>query len=351
MVKTNPLRRQHDSPKKNRLIGIYKATKNIAAAARIENMPYSTARKIVLKYNKTGSTSNYPRSGRPAIVDDRLRRRIIREVTSNRWKPFSKIANQMNLPVGPDTVRKVMAQAGYHRRLARKVPYLSYIHRRCRRIWALSIQHWTRRHFCRIIFSDECYIYLGDKNYRIYVTRRPNEVYREDCLVPTFKQSSIRIMVWGCIMDGRKGPLVVLEYPGGKGGGMTAKRYQEQVLNGPLKAFHAEVSEKIGKIFFQQDNAPSHNSKSTLACLQQANITLFPHPPSSPDLNPIEPVWHELKAILRALPHTPTSVAELCAAVHAAWDSLSLEVINKHVGTMEQRVQAVLAACGGHTGY
>ena len=41
----------------------------------------------------------------------------------------------------------------------------------------------------------------------------------------TFKQSSIRVMVWGCIMNGQKGPLVVLEYPGGKGGGMNSSRY------------------------------------------------------------------------------------------------------------------------------
>jgi len=28
-------------------------------------------------------------------------------------------------------------------------------------------------------------------------------------------------MVWGYIMNGRKEPLLVLEYPGGKGGGMN----------------------------------------------------------------------------------------------------------------------------------
>ena len=58
------------------------------------------------------------------------------------------------------------------------------------------------------------------------------EEYLDECLVPTFKQLPVHIMVWGCIMEGRKGPLVVLEYPGGKGGGMNSKRYCEQVLEG-----------------------------------------------------------------------------------------------------------------------
>ena len=47
----------------------------------------------------------------------------------------------------------------------------------------------------RKIFSDECYVYLGDRHGRIFVTRRPDEEYDEECLVPTFKQSSVCIMV------------------------------------------------------------------------------------------------------------------------------------------------------------
>jgi hypothetical protein len=83
--------------------------------------------------------------------------------------------------------------------------------------------------------SDECYMYLGDKSGQLYVTRHKDKAYREDCCVPVFKQSSLCVMVWECINLGWKGPLVVLEYPGGKGGGMTAARYCEQVLEVYLK--------------------------------------------------------------------------------------------------------------------
>jgi hypothetical protein len=46
-------------------------------------------------------------------------------------------------------------------------------------------------------------------------------------------------MTWGCIAEGQKGPLVVVEYPGGKGGGMNSesKRYQEQVLGAVFFGF------------------------------------------------------------------------------------------------------------------
>jgi len=76
---------------------------------------------------------------------------------------------------------------------------------------------------------------LGDDRGRIYITRSADEEYNEECLVPTFKQSSVHIMIWGCIMKGKKDLLVVLNYPGCKGDGMNSKRYQEQVLDSVLR--------------------------------------------------------------------------------------------------------------------
>ncbi|KAF9470357.1 hypothetical protein BDN70DRAFT_761971, partial [Pholiota conissans] len=90
------------------------------------------------------------------------------------------------------------------------------------------------------------------------ITCRPDEEFLEECMVPTFKPSPICVMIWAAIMRDQKGPLVVLEYPGGKGGGMNSKRYQEQVLEHVLKGFHTEMTKECGKVYFQQDNAPSH---------------------------------------------------------------------------------------------
>ena len=89
-----------------------------------------------------------------------------------------------------------------------------------------------------VIWSDECYVYIGDSKCTVWVTWTPEEKFDENCLVPTFKQSSIQVMVWGCIMEGKKGLLMVLDYPRGRGGEIMVKRYQEQVLNGLLHDFY-----------------------------------------------------------------------------------------------------------------
>jgi hypothetical protein len=149
--------------------------------------------------------------------------------------------------------------------------------------------------------------------FTLHASRMKN--YLDECLVPTFKQSPMCVIVWGCILNGRKGPLIVLEYPGGKGGGMNMKRYCEQVLEGALLDFYTEMNQERGYIQFQQDNASCHTSKSMKNWFANHSILLLFHPPNSPDLLPIEPVWHELKKIIHGLPQLPTTVDALKSAV------------------------------------
>jgi hypothetical protein len=51
------------------------------------------------------------------------------------------------------------------------------------------------------------------------------------------------------------------------------------------------------------------------------------HPPSSPDVNLIEPLWHTLKELICAHEHIPTNLDELKVAI---WELISVEDIDKH---------------------
>ena len=49
---------------------------------------------------------------------------------------------------------------------------------------------------------------------------------------------------------------------------------------------------------FMQDNDPKHISKAAQEFMEENRINLWKTPAESPDCNPIENVWHELKEYL-----------------------------------------------------
>lgn len=310
----------HDSPKKNRLIGAIQAGLSIRQAASNLGIPDSTASDLWRKFQQTGTTHTRPRSGRPSKITNRARRSVIREARANRQKPLDEIGRLVSPVLSATSVRQILASVGLHRRKARKVVYLTKEHKKRRKAWAKEFKDWDDEDWERVIWSDESYVYIGDDRGTVWVTRGVDEAYDEDCVIPTFKQSPLRVMIWSCIMKGSRGPLVILNYPGGKGGEMTAARYQDQVLDKVLFDYYWKMSQERGQVVFQQDGARCHTAKSTLAWLERNLIEIFPHPASSPDLSPIEPLWHELKTLVRQRPHMPSSIEELKTAIKECWE-------------------------------
>lgn len=72
-------------------------------------------------------------------------------------------------------------------------------------------------------------------------------------------------------------------------------------------------------------------------------------PATSPDLNPIESVWHLLKEILRRRRPRPRNGEEWKQAIREASAEIPNEQIRRLVGSMPERIEAVIAAEGGHT--
>ncbi|CAB5191883.1 unnamed protein product [Rhizophagus irregularis] len=58
-----------------------------------------------------------------------------------------------------------------------------------------------------------------------------------------------------------------------------------------------------GNGIFQEDNALSHRLKVTTAARENARIVVFDWPAQSPDFNPIENLWTEMKMMVHR--HTP----------------------------------------------
>ena len=98
-------------------------------------------------------------------------------------------------------------------------------------------------------------------------------------------------MVWWCFWGQRRGTLVPITQNINKTRYVRLlRRYLFSVIN-----YMVSLCIQLEDILFQQDNAPVHKAYSVMNWFQRNFIEVEEHPPYSPDLNPIEHAWVELK--------------------------------------------------------
>jgi transposase len=100
-----------------------------------------------------------------------------------------------------------------------------------------------------------------------------------------------------------------------------------QIINDHLNPFVAD-NFNDGAIL-HQDNDPKHSSKIRMNALEDARITWVISPPQSPDLNPIEMLWADLKRFIRK--QQCRSVSDVQSAIRTFHNSLTPEKCIKYI--------------------
>ena len=106
-----------------------------------------------------------------------------------------------------------------------------------------------------------------------------------------------------------------------------------------------------GNGIFQEDNASPHTSKIAKAARDASGMKFLPWPAQSPDLNPIENLWQDIKRAVYNRPKKPKNLIELERVVKLAWKAIPLKCIQVLVDSMPRRVEACIAAKGAPTKY
>ena len=102
-------------------------------------------------------------------------------------------------------------------------------------------------------------------------------------------------------------------------------------------------------ILFQQDGAPAHTARKTVAFLEESAVPFIrPNewPPNSPDLNPLDYcIWSLVTSGTAGQPR-PSSVVALKRQVVTAWRSMDPEKIRAACRGFRPRLQRCIDANG-----
>ncbi len=91
---------------------------------------------------------------------------------------------------------------------------------------------------------------------------------------------------------------------------------------------------------FQQDNAKPHSAHITKSWLRRKRVRVLDWPACSPDLSPIENVWHILKRKMRQ--RRPRTVAHLKTCLQEEWDKITPETLHHLVSSVPKRLLSVV---------
>uniref|UniRef100_A0A8C5PPE0 Tc1-like transposase DDE domain-containing protein n=1 Tax=Leptobrachium leishanense TaxID=445787 RepID=A0A8C5PPE0_9ANUR len=110
------------------------------------------------------------------------------------------------------------------------------------------------------------------------------------------------------------------------------------------------AAELIGRRFtVQMDNDPKHTAKATKEWLRKKHIKVLEWPSQSPNLNPIENLWSELKVrVAQRQPQNITALEEICME---EWAKIPATVCENLVKTYRKRLTSVIANKGYITTY
>lgn len=308
---------------------------------------------------------NTRKRGRPRSITVRDERMLINKLKQLRnednggnftLKDVRHAAGLSHIPL--HTVRRALLRHGYAFRVARRKGMLLEKDLRARIKFGKSI----KRNYESDVWSKDVCFYLDAKSFkykrnplasvkctRSRVWRKKNEGLMKGCTAKASKcgTGTKKLDVMVCISHG-KGVCLVEKFNKMNGSYFTS------FVGRQFPKLFAE-NQKRGRKLWIQDNCPSQNCKSARLAWETEGAELLKIPARSPDLNPIENVFHlAARAIDKETVEqciTKESYEDFCSRVIRTLYNIPVEVIDKTIESVDKRISLILANKGTRLKY
>ena len=271
---------------------------------------------FIKKYKATASISRKPGSGRPTKITLEILSIVEQQMQDDDETTavqLQKLLEDRGFPLSLKTILSSRRKLGWTFRGSAHCQLIRDVNKVKRLEWAKANEENARtNNFKRVVWTDECSVQLE--------TLRRFSFRKEGCQPkpkPRPKHPA-KVHVWAGISWQGPTPIVAFEDK------MNATGYIE-VLTSGLVPFVRDIDSNPK---FMQDNDPKHTLHVVGKWLSASGIEWWKTPPESPDLNPIENLWHRLKEFLRR-EVKPRTKDELIGGILKFWETVDVAKCQK----------------------
>jgi transposase len=321
------------------IIMLHRLSKTVGDIAHLVPCSEKTVSLWVQRWEKEHSLSDKERSGRPRCTDEETDVAIEEFAQAKKFVTPRDIRRELQLACSTRTVRRRLDEVNLFGRVAREEDDFDDRIITLRLSFARGFLHFTDAEWDTLIFSDEVHFCLGHHG-QVWVQRPPGTAYEPQYCKPR-DEPLAKVTLWGCFCSKGIGTGRIFL------GELNSHLYcdiLERNLQPTYRRFYPS-----GVWRFLQDNASPHYTAEVNTWMHNHGVHILEFPPRSPDLNPIENLWHVLK--YRVEHRNPRTAEDLERILGQEYKAISKQECATLARSMHSRLLQCIEFQGHKTKY
>lgn len=294
-------------------------------------------RQFLKRFGLTNTIARKPGSGMPPKLSPQVQKLIedamLQDDETTATQLQSVLASR-SIYVSLATIVRNRVQLGWTYRGSAYCQLIRQQNKDKRLQWARTC---LNDEFNDVIWTDETTVQI--ETHKRYCYHKKGEKPRPK---PRPKHPT-KVHVWGGIS--RRGATEVCIFEGIMDASLYCQILEKTLLPCIEEKFHPPDVHR-----FMQDNDPKHTSRAAREFFERHNINWWKTPPESPDMNPIENLWHELKEFIRR-EVKPKNKEELIDGISMFWDTVDVIKCRRYINHLKKVLPKAIEVRGEPTGY